>query len=71
MRNSIIFILLSLFLIISTDRNERGKKFLNKKHHLFRKLEESEGILMGFNNFEKKNNLIKFNILLKIKSHRM
>ena len=68
MRNSIIFILLSLFLIISTDRNERGKKFLNKKHHLFRKLEESEGILMGFNNFEKKSNLIKFNTKIKYPS---
>ena len=68
MRNSIIFILLSLFLIISTDRNERGKKFLNKNHHLFRKLEASDGILMGFNNFEKKSNLIKFNTKIKYPS---
>ena len=68
MMNSIIFILLSLFLIISTDRNERGKKFLNKNHHLFRKLEASDGILMGFNNFEKKSNLIKFNTKIKYPS---
>ena len=68
MRTSIIFILLSLFLIISTDRNEKAKKFLNKNHHLLRKLEISEGILMGFNNFENRSNLIKFNAKIKYPS---
>ena len=68
MKSFTFIMLLSLFLIISNDKNKRTKKFLNivhKNHHLFRKLEVSEGILMGFDKYSSQSNYFKFKTKVK------
>ena len=60
--------LLSLFLIASSDRNKKSKQFLNilhRNHHLLRNLQINNGILMGFNKYSQTGNSIRFQTKMK------
>ena len=68
MRNFIILIQLSLFLIVSSDKNKKANKFLknflfHKNHHLLRKLENSDkNLIIGFDKYShnKEQKIIEF-----------
>ena len=72
MRTFIFLMLFSLFLIVSSDKNKKSKKFLktfhfHKNYHPLRNLEASDNILIGFGKYLQNNidNYIEFYTKIK------